>query len=450
MNPEFRRNLILELSIHRLVALPVILIVAFVATNAVAGKEAVTLIATFALYLLLVLWGGRLAAEAVLGEVAARTWDAQRLSAIGPWAMSWGKLVGTTVFAWYGALWSAPAYFWSGERNALDLLEITALGLFTQTIALFLSLLLLRAKPQGLRFQVTLVHLLALLAVVAFHGTLDRLAELPGWEAGRWYAFPMAPATFRVASELTFLAWAVVGLHRMMRCELQFRPGLAVRLAFIVFLAFYAGGLPGLATAYGAAGWFTAFLASGAAAYVAVFVEPKDFVHLTRLRYHWRQRDYKRVLGAVPTWIFAYLVAALCGGVAIAVWSLRPEEVGDMGPAFRLYLEMPRTGLPPFVVAALFFLLRDIGLIHFFTLDARVRRGHLTSLVYLAVLYALVPLILSALELEELIPIAVPSPFGHPLVVTLPALAQAAAALALCVWRWRTLERGGLGLAAAR
>jgi hypothetical protein len=139
MNPEFQRNLILELSIHRLIAMPVILLLVFVATGALAGEDAATYVATGVLWLLLVLWGGRLAAETVLGEVAGRTWDAQRMSSIGPWTMSWGKLFGSTVFVWYGALWCVPAYFWSGQKSFADLVETALLGLFTHAIALFLT-----------------------------------------------------------------------------------------------------------------------------------------------------------------------------------------------------------------------------------------------------------------------------------------------------------------------
>lgn len=38
------------------------------------------------------------------GEIADRTWDFQRLSALTPWSMTWGKLLGASSLAWLCAL----------------------------------------------------------------------------------------------------------------------------------------------------------------------------------------------------------------------------------------------------------------------------------------------------------------------------------------------------------
>ena len=54
-------------------------------------------------YILVVLfWGSRIAAAAMVREIVDKTWDQQRLSSMGAWGMTWGKLFGSTSYVWYG------------------------------------------------------------------------------------------------------------------------------------------------------------------------------------------------------------------------------------------------------------------------------------------------------------------------------------------------------------
>ena len=44
------------------------------------------------------------AADSVLDEVNDNTWDFQKLSALSPWSLAFGKLFGSTIYCWYGGL----------------------------------------------------------------------------------------------------------------------------------------------------------------------------------------------------------------------------------------------------------------------------------------------------------------------------------------------------------
>ena len=96
--------------------------------------------------------------------------------------------------------------------------------------------------------------------------------------------------------------------------------------------------------------------------------------------------------------------------------------------------------LGAFIVALFLFLLRDIGIIHFLTLDGRAKRGQLTALVYLAILYVLLPIILNVLDLEAALPVLVPYFEGSALLIVLPVLVQVGIVGALLVWRWHRLS----------
>ena len=105
MNPEFRRQLWLGFSTTRVVVLPLLLVACFAAAYTASNSDAArTLAITGAvLFAVLVFGMGTFAAGAsVNDEVTDRTWDQQRMSAMQPWAMTWGKLGGASAYAWSG------------------------------------------------------------------------------------------------------------------------------------------------------------------------------------------------------------------------------------------------------------------------------------------------------------------------------------------------------------
>jgi len=107
VNPELQRNLWLEFSLHRLVVMPCVLALLFLCAALGTQPNSDVGVTTTGLLLFIGLagfWGARRAADAVTEEFRGKTWDGQRMSALGPWAMTWGKLVGSTSYAWYGAL----------------------------------------------------------------------------------------------------------------------------------------------------------------------------------------------------------------------------------------------------------------------------------------------------------------------------------------------------------
>ena len=159
LNPEFRRNLWLELSPHRLIAAPIVvgLVLTVLWLNLSDDLDLFVKVADGLFLLLVVLWGTRRAAAALVDEIEGRTWDGQRLSALGAWAMTWGKLIGATVFVWYCALFFLAAVTIALARTeslaeVLDhLLFSLAFALFVQSAAFLASLALLRRAGRAAR-----------------------------------------------------------------------------------------------------------------------------------------------------------------------------------------------------------------------------------------------------------------------------------------------------------
>ena len=154
MNPELRRNLWLQFSAIRLVLAPVVIGAILALTWLVADREwrGVAQVGEAIYSLLILLWGTRRAADLVAEEIAGGTWDGQRMSALGAWQMSWGKLLGGTSYVWYCAglaflaqviaQWLDGTAPWAPGQWT-NLLQLLGAGALAQAVAMLVSLALL-------------------------------------------------------------------------------------------------------------------------------------------------------------------------------------------------------------------------------------------------------------------------------------------------------------------
>lgn len=109
-NPEFIKNIQLQINAVKMVLMPAVLGMIFIVVylmNADSYKPVEYAMQVASLVLLGVIvfvWGTKMAVESLAGEFNDKTWDSQRMTAIDPWNLAWGKLFGSTLFAWYGGL----------------------------------------------------------------------------------------------------------------------------------------------------------------------------------------------------------------------------------------------------------------------------------------------------------------------------------------------------------
>ena len=219
MNPEFRRQLWLQFSATRLALLPMLLAASFVAvylTVPAAPALPMAAVATL-LFAVLVLGMGTFAAGAsVMDEITDRTWDQQRMSAMQPWAMTWGKLLGAGAYGWYGgalcllvALPSALA-----EQPAAFVLKLTLTavlaGLFLQALLIAINLQLLKTSSRVSRRGGVWALLLVLL-----WGSGIVMGTLRG-EHIRWWSHSFERLDFALASLVVFAVCALVAAWRSM------------------------------------------------------------------------------------------------------------------------------------------------------------------------------------------------------------------------------------------
>jgi hypothetical protein len=378
IDAELRRNLRLEMTTHRLIAIPLLIALCFALAGWFSADSDVESLLLIGMALLPGLWGTRLAADALIDEVVGRTWDTQRMSGQGAGSLAWGKLLGATAVTWYGAFWllaAASPVLLSGRVAIAPIGNALGAALFAQLAAFLGALVTIRGDKAQPRFATTLMQIGGIAAGVAMYALLE-LASEPKQIA--W--FDLATTNNIVAHWTAFLCafWVVVGITQMMRAELRFDDGASAWIIFLMVVAIYCAGfgwwvarvdgiMPAQAGALGAAGGGLLFVAV-----VAAFADPNDRVRLGAWIARTRGKPM-RAFWQAPAAIQA-LAIALAVSLAAIAWMSGQERL---------------------VMAALVAqALRDIMVIWLCAI--LFRRRLLATLIYLVVLNQLLPLLVGA------------------------------------------------------
>jgi hypothetical protein len=431
MNPELQRHLWLEFSPHRLIATPAL--IALVALLALAvtdgdGLRSVAIAAAYGFLGLVTLWGTHNAAASMLEEVRGRTWDTQRMSSIGPWAMTWGKLAGATAFTWYGGAICLALFIVGGMgRLEIAVLKTAAVMLAGSVLlhAVALNIALIGAQ-KGVAPRVPGGLVFFLLVLVLLGPSIGFVTEAKG--DAHWWGFLIQRLDFTLASLVVFAAWAAFGAYRSMCSELQSRTVPWALAAFLGFMAFYLAGFlvfkrprtlePVEAVLLCGLG------VSVLVEYLLLFAERSGPMTLRRLVARAERRQWRRALEELPGWPIALAIALAC---ALGLLLFAGGDAG--GPLHK----MRGAGL-----GVALFAVRDAALLHIFAFARQPKRVEAVTLLYVGLLYWLVPTLLGAMGAEPLARIVLPNIFAEDSAVAIAVIAvQAALAATIAAWLWR-------------
>lgn len=428
LNPEFKRNLWTELSIHRLIGMPFVLGAIFLLVFIVSDYK-IDILATFALIffgLLTFIWGTRTAAESIITEIKERTWDSQRMSVLGPWSMTWGKLLGSTIYTWYGALICLVLYLFVMQevsfKNPLKLPVLFFLcGLLGQSIGLLASMLSLKkirttSKSQSTSYMI--IGLIVVLTILSFSSNHRGIVQ--------WYGTSFHSIDFTILSTAVFLVWIVFGIYRLMREELQIKSTPIGWLAFVIFLMFYMSGLINLDADSNMSiesGWMTqSYYIALILTYIMVFIEKKDPVLFRKLLKSIKEREWGTLTTNMQCWMVTVIVAIILVFVLCLSASLSDQ-------AKHLTI--------PVVISMFFFFLRDLFLILFLNLAKKNKRADMAAVLYLALLYGVLPSILFALKKTTLTFIFWPQLEGMVYLSVFASLVEMLLVFGFLLLRWR-------------
>jgi hypothetical protein len=425
-NPELRRNLWLEVTPARLVLIPAILagvfFLAFAADDRRLGSTT-ALTALVCLGILTWAWGAHLASESVLSELRARTWDWQRMSGLGGWTLTWGKLAGATAPAWYGGAVCLLVYALArpGDDEGKGWLAALVVlgGVLGQAGTFFAALHAASRGRVATRAQSSFYLVAGAVVLLQLFTGVSRRAVVG------WWGLTPSPLVFATLSMGAFAAFAVIAAWVRVRRELRIRTVSVVWPAFLLFVMIWVAGFPEPDDVQWGARAVVAFLVAVAATWGTALLDPKDPVALRRLTSAAREGRWRTLAEDVPPWLLA-IPFVLAAWVAVLVWPVSMHGA--------------RSDARAVSVATVLFLARDLAVILYLSLGARRRRADLLAVVLFAFGYVLVPLVLSASHLRDLAALFFPDP-EHGWVSAVSALAQSVVAGWLLLERWRARAR---------
>lgn len=403
MNPEFRKHLWMELTLHKLVATPVLLAItmtlAFLSVEDISASIQMlerTLIILF--WAFTSLGGSYAVATAIHQEYDNKTWDWVRLNSQPVWRITWGTILGSSSFMWYAGTWCLVAYFALSFFNPTDvavtiqtdnLLLLLALAIFLQGTSMMSICMMFTGNGERApsRRNAAISALLLALILFPFHDW-KHTGDI------RWYTIEM-PA--RMAASIIaslFAVWSWTGSLRLLRTQLQYRNGVAVWVAFSVFLMIFINGFitgdqlfPQETTdtlLHEKLRLYTGFYISMALAYIMLFMDPPTIKTFNDLTAYIRGRNWRRVEQTVPLWIVSGIMATVIL-IPVLALSIRHWHHED--------------GAIYFSAAAVFLLVRDGAIFTAFAYGKHPQRAPVTTFVYLFCLYVIIPLI--SLKLSE-------------------------------------------------
>ncbi|HJV36789.1 hypothetical protein [Geomonas sp.] len=438
-NPEFRKNLWLEMTPYRLVGMPLVILSILYLAYLTGGSRLAHDVASAAItfyFLITVVWGTKQASETIVNEIREHTWDGQRMSSLTPWQLVWGKLFGSTAYTWYGSAMLLAAYWMAGPDPdpvaSLETVVVLVLtGIFAHAVTMLGSLLSIQKERKFVRSQSTGILLLGIMTASIL------LASYFGKGGGTltWFGAGWQLRDFMLVSVTAITLWALLGVYQLMRRELQMVNSPAAWLAFLIFLMVYCGGLvagqkvPANDPFQGVnRPVLVAFYLAVAASYLMAFIERKDLLTLQRVVRLAEGREWLKLLQRAPRWLLTFPL-----GLLMALGVAATAGAGFKGGP----------DVAAFVAAVIFFQARDLGILLFCNLAHANKRADLLAVLYLFLLYGIIPGILQAMHQGELTVLFWPRPDRSPFLLIVPLLEMLAVFYLLSArWKKRVSEVG--------
>lgn len=438
MNPELQRNLWLEVTLHKLLLIPAVIFAAAALVHAVDPTGlGINKLAMTGFLVTTMVWGARQAANSVLEEARARTWDIQRMCALSPWHMTWGKLFGATAMSWYAGLCCLLLFIGSGGSNSVGegvmvAVLVIAAALLTHALALIGALVgLHRGSGLQSRFANLLVIALLVFMVPNVMNIIDPKASV------LWFEMRLQRLPFATITAVLFAAWAVIGATRAMCMELKISTRPDAWLGFSVFAAVFFTGFAGVAAAPSlalarslcGALCVTAIVQS----YIAAFAYPSDPVQLRRAESAFVAGHVRRALEELPLWLLSAALALAVALVATALGTapeLSNQRLDNLGAVS---------------LAATLMMLRDLMLLSYFGMTLRRGAPEATTLIYIGIVDGLIPALLPQVGLDAFVPVFWPPLFTAPMTAIAILSVHCAAVLFLALGAYRRLQAGFSG-----
>jgi hypothetical protein len=449
-NPELTRQAWLELTLNRSVMMVIVQAVVYLLVYLTVDSDelAITLqMAALTMFsIVMLIWGTKNASEAVISEINDQTWDSQKLTLLSASKMAIGKLFGSTIYQWYGGILCMIGYFLFSlfGENPVDDIKVGLLFMimvvFVHASAITMSLMGIRKNRHKTKIKSTFYFLVSLM-LAWYMGSLVVQTRAFDEVPFQWFFIEFDLANFALLSILFYATWAIVGLYRSMRTEFQYANGPGVWLVFLISLMFYSTGIffseyldeVPFEINYTMIALYMAAMIPLGFTYIMAFSEPKYIVDFRLMVDHFKSRNWKGLWTILPLWLVSLAVfATTCLLIAVIFPSVSLDQ-DYFGRVIEIDFHLSRL----YPISLLLFVVRDIGLLLFLNLKDQAKRADLMMLVYLLLLYVLLPGIVTSADGLLLLSVFWPLPSSNILMGVLPILVQVAVVWYLLYNRYR-------------
>lgn len=434
INPEFRRQLWLQFSVSRLVVAPALLLliilgIYWMSVDAVSAYTSIAITGGMLFLFFTIAMGASAAGSSMVDEINEHTWDQQRMNAMTPWGMTWGKLAGATSFAWYCGAWclavAVPAAL--AVRAEVPVWRFTAIAilvsLLVQTVVLTVQLQMAQSKSKTVKrgsLPIVFAAILWIAIPIITSSTQNGVQE--------WWGYAFERVNFSLLSLILFTVCAVVMVWRSMAEALLVRqwpwgwPILALLIS--AYISGFAPEQRGIV-------WCVSALGTGVAmTYLSLLTDKPSLPQWKRIVTRFRLRQWKIAIQSLPRWVGTLLLSL---PLALLVMGLPNLDRLNLLPN---PMKGEAAGVWLHAMVVWLIVLRDAALALAIGFMAERHRRTFSFFVVMLVLHGLLPWLLGTGGTPFLrsffVPLFTPAPF-----TVVIALLHAGLALWFLLRRWR-------------
>lgn len=405
VTPEFHRQIWTKCPPFKMVAAPLLLLVMWGIATGDLGiglrmNDALKIGIFYLFVLVVMVWGSYEASTAMDEEIRSRTWDYQKVSAISPLQLVFGKIFGSTAYVWYVGLMCMAVY-----RTTFDvplrpeiyaMFYMLAAGVAGHLVAFLFSMSSFAARARHGAVKGGGAGIFPCIAGIIVSFYMTRAYAMNALQTGipysylKWYNEYFDGLESTACGLTFFIFWAAVGCYRMVRAELMYRMWPWVWMVFVPSVTIAISGIFARSPAY-LLGEFKpvnlippalcAFCVCFTLGYATLLAESSDRRKYERLGASLRARAWGRAFENTPLWITTLPYVAFTGALLVGLCLMSQQFASaQFGPA---------------AVAALLFAARDGFAVHTLHNTLRKRAAFAVPL-YFVLVYAVLPVIFLA------------------------------------------------------
>ena len=292
-----------------------------------------------------VVYGSVLAGRSLSEEASQNTWDWQRLSALSPWQMAWGKLLGAALPAWLYVLWFALAVVgmttvWTLDawrvHHTIALAVLWGLGLQAWAMNAVLMGWGQRDRPINRKRAALLPLLLLFFIPGPFVGNVYQSLASGGGEPVRWWGLDVGGLGLAYLAGTLVLGLGLLALWRQLCTRLDVRTlPWAWPLGLVLTGLVSAGSLDmGIAAFFSSTVW----IALIGTAYVALQHMDQHLRAWRQVQWSASRQRWREALAALPLWPVSLLLAFAMTALLMLIPGRWEAAISDTLSRFSLYL----------------------------------------------------------------------------------------------------------------